>query len=475
MKNLLLIITLLWTSIVLGQQNCNCDVALGNLIDKIEHEYPGFDVKTKDKVTYNSFKKQLLEEVKNTEPTKCFDVLKKYTSFFRDGHIWINPAGSIDKKGPVSADFVTVNIEKFQKKIKSLKDPVEGIWKNKFISTGGVTYEIGITKNEDKSYTGFVITSSSGFWKPRETKFKLLPDGKFEFYLLDKTLKTGNYEIIDNSIIYLKELRVSFVKDTPRSNLSELEIKRKVGELNGFGIKKMSKKTTLITLPSFDYPFVEIIEDMVDRNRSLIENSENLILDIRGNSGGTDNSYQKLLPYMMTNSIRTMGVEYLATKTLIDGLESYIKTAKDNPENKSEIEMIRRWIGLFEKNMGKFVNVNETGSSFSVQEIELAKISPKNVIVLIDKGVGSSAENLVIKAKQSKKVKVIGTVTSGGLDYAAARIFDFGCPEYQLRLPTFRSLRLPDYPVDNIGIQPDIYLDKTITDWIGFTVGYLEN
>jgi hypothetical protein len=35
-------------------------------------------------------------------------------------------------------------------------------------------------------------------------------------------------------------------------------------------------------------------------------------------------------------------------------------------------------------------------------------------------------------------------------------------------------MRLPDYPIDNIGIQPDIYLDETVKDWVSYALDYLE-
>ena len=79
-----------------------------------------------------------------------------------------------------------------------------------------------------------------------------------------------------------------------------------------------------------------------------------------------------------------------------------------------------------------------------------------------------------MKTKQSNKVKVLGKVAAGGLDYASARMFDFGCPEYKLQLPTWRSLRLPDFPVDNIGLQPDIYMDRFVEDWVEYAVEYFE-
>eukprot|EP01132_Coremiostelium_polycephalum_P015424 gene15424-18631_t len=455
-----------------AQEICACSEALERLTVKIESEYPGFEQKTKDKILYNSFKQQLLEQAASTDKTKCFEVLKKYTSFFRDGHIWINPATAVDQKGAVSTKLVDIDLKKFKNQLKASPDPLEGIWKNKFEWTGGTGYEIGITKNKDGGQLGFVMSSTSGFWKPGETKFRLFPDGKFEFYSFDKTLKTGTYELYGNSILYFREARAVFIKESPQSNLTQEEVRQKVGTFYGFGIKKLSNQTTLLSLPSFDYPFVDIIKDLVTHNRPLLEGQKNLIIDIRGNSGGTDNAYQILLPYIMSNSIRSMGVEYLASPTLVKGLETYLKTASDDKEKQEEVEMVKRWIGLFEKNMGKFVNVGD--STVSIQKVLSAGKSPDHVLILTDKRVGSSAESFVLKAKQSKKVKIAGTVSSGGLDYASARMFDFGCPEYLLQLPTYRSLRLPDYPIDNIGIQPDLYLDKSVKDWVQFCVEYLE-
>ncbi len=328
----ILFIFLLFTLNDLHAQDsaCNCNDAFKKLVTKIESEYPGFEEKTRDKILYTSFKAKLTEQAANTEKANCFELLKNYTSFFRDGHIWINPATTINTKGATSTALIKIGVEKFRERLKKGKDPIEGVWKNKFEWTGGVNYEIGISKNNDGTYVGFVVSAKSNFWQPKETKFKLFPNGKFEFYAFDKKLKTGAYEIYDNSIIYFKEARAAFIKETPAAHLTEELTRKKVGELYGFGIRQLSAKTTLITLPSFDYPFVKIIEDMVATNRSLIETSTNLIIDVRGNSGGTDNAYQMLLPYIMTNPIRNMGVEYLATQTLIDGLGSYIKAVAED-------------------------------------------------------------------------------------------------------------------------------------------------
>lgn len=83
--------------------------------------------------------------------------------------------------------------------------------------------------------------------------------------------------------------------------------------------------------------------------------------------------------------------------------------------------------------------------------------SPRQILFLADKEVGSASEALLFAARQSKKVKIMGTPTYSVLDYASARGIDLKLSNRMLVLPTNRSVRLPEYPIDNIGIQPDIY------------------
>ena len=261
------------------------------------------------------------------------------------------------------------------------------------------------------------------------------------------------------------------IKTEPLPDLTNDKIKEKIKELSELYIKQLSKKTTLIRLPDFGYDKVERINKFINNNKVLLENSQNLIIDIRGNIGGTDMAYKKLLPFVVTNPIRITGVEYLATQNLIDELQKFLNENKD--VDNTDRENFEREIKLFKNNLGHFVNTDET--EIKVIKIEPANKSPKQIVIIVDENVASSAENFVYKARQSKKVKILGRPTAGVFDYGAVRPYKFECEKYQLYLPTFRSLRLPDYPIDNIGLQPDIYLDKSVKNWIEFAKEYLEN
>ncbi|MNE48898.1 Peptidase family S41 [compost metagenome] len=128
------------------------------------------------------------------------------------------------------------------------------------------------------------------------------------------------------------------------------------------------------------------------------------------------------------------------------------------------------------ENLGKFVNFNTSGTpEVYLEEVKVAAKSPQHIIIFANGLTGSSAEYFLFIAKQSKKVKILGKPSYGALDYGNAYLVNLGCSGYQVLLPTYRALRLPYYPIDNIGIQPDIYMDRSINDWATFAVDYLEN
>lgn len=462
MKKLVYLIVLVLTNSIFAQQKvCSCSEVFEKLVTKVETEYPGFEHKTKDLIAYAEFKDNLAIEAKKSINNNCSKILKKYTDFFKDPHMWVSVNDDISEVTNSSSNSIEINLENYKKNIQSTKDEYEGIWSNE-------SYTFGIQKTAENEYTGFIIESKSNLWKPKDIKFKLFSNGKFEYALLDRTLKNGNFQLYEEGILFLDGISVALVKQTPKPKVSEEKIQNKLKELVGFYFKRITPKTSILKLPSFEYQNLQTIDELIENNKNLLEESENLIIDLRGNPGGTTTAYQKLLPYISGKSIHHSGAEFLATQTYINNLEAYKKTLDKNVST----EGIDNQIKTLKENLGKFVNFNQDSKP---ETVELVAKSPKNVIIFADKGTGSSAEYFLFIAKQSKKVKVFGLPSYGALDYGNAYLIDFGCKDYQLFMPTYRALRLPDYPIDNIGIQPDVYVDTSVKDWTDFAVEYLEN
>jgi C-terminal processing protease CtpA/Prc len=103
--------------------------------------------------------------------------------------------------------------------------------------------------------------------------------------------------------------------------------------------------------------------------------------------------------------------------------------------------------------------------------------------IIINENNASSAEQFLLSAKNSDKVILFGSRnTAGVLEYSNADQILFPSGKYKLICPMTRSRRLPEHPIDNIGIAPDVFipLNETIQlydridDWVYFVKNYLE-
>jgi hypothetical protein len=432
--------------------------AMKQLISKVETDYPGFYEKTKDRPVYDNLKENLLNKAGITHDTACIGLLREYKNFFKDGHLTITRVEMEDDANQVKrkSNKVAISPEEFQKLILATADPMEGVWRSG-------NYKVGIVR-QGNVYHGFIIEADTAWWKPGEIKFTLSGNGKACYYMRDHSLSEETYELVDGWILYFNYSK--FIKELPRPKMPESEIQLKLAELDGCYFRMVTEKTALLGLSSFEQSYVDQIKSLLAENRIAIESCENLVIDVRNNPGGVYDAYVDLFPYLLTNSVRGIGMEFKVTQTLIDGIQDWY----DDEDGKKKA---REWIVMFEGKMGEFVNTDTT--DVSITEIKPAEKSPKQVVILANRRTASSGEAFLLDARQSKKVKILGTPTYGALDYGTSSIFNFGCRNYKLMMPTWRSMRLPGYPIDNIGIQPDIYLDKSVKDWILFAVDYLEN
>ena len=115
-----------------------------------------------------------------------------------------------------------------------------------------------------------------------------------------------------------------------------------------------------------------------------------------------------------------------------------------------------------EKAKGHWVKQNddETESSFN------QKPFPKKIVILINRWCGSSTEELLLAARQSAKVILVGENTVGNLDYSNIVRVPFSCYPYTLVYATTRSRRLNIHQgIDNVGIAPKYRLPEG-ADWI---------
>ncbi|RLJ75158.1 peptidase S41-like protein [Pedobacter alluvionis] len=451
-------------------QNCNCRDNLKFMIERVKKNYVGYSdkVNSSNKNSFEIFTDSLLQESSAAPSYQCLPILRKWLSFFNDKHLGISYDDSNYSKEQIrryyandeKTDWTEPSFSSYLQESQISLDSLEGFWKDK---TGA--YQIGIVKDKGNKndFIGFIIKADGARWTSGQVKLKITKkDGKY-------SLKY--YRAIDHSLNYL-----SFTKSKDTLTLGDGDITAKwyknavvipqpsqKDQNTGVSavFKILDDKTCLFEMPSFaSLDNVKVMDSLIKKNDRELGKRDHLIIDLRNNYGGSVLVYDKLIPYIYTNPILTEGASVLATE---ENIRDYYGKIPSNASDTRK-KVLERNLTLLKAHVGELYPL------YPVDTIRMPKVSshPKHVSIIVNKSTASAAELFILQAKQSSKVKLYGTNSSGAIDYLEVVRAELPCGFYRLGYPACKSLRLPVHPLDNIGIKPDIEIPQEVSDWIDF-------
>lgn len=479
MKKTILIL-ILFLPLFSFAQDCDCKSTFEWVKKTIEENDAGFEfvVNKKGKEVYEQHSQIIAEKVSTLKnPVDCANSISEWLGFFRSGHIsfrQINQQPAETVKEPNDQEIIDeyrdwekieLDLNKFKTYLSQKeKHDFEGVW-----NFG--SYTIGIKKEGDQ-YLGFVIEADGVYWTKGQIKFKIDKDLSATYYLKDHTAKNiksvnplgNNY--LEIGTVTLKRIAPSIAPEPKfESYIKAISAKDPYFE-------RINNKTVFLRIPRFWGPVKSKIDSVISVNKSTILSSPNLIIDLRNNGGGSDRNYSELLPILYTNPIRVVGMEFLSTPLNNQRMLDFIN--KDEYGfNQEEKEWAQKSYDTLSKHIGEFVNLN--GQLVTETTLDTVFEKPKNIGIIINEGIGSTTEQFLLAAKQSKKVKLFGTTTAGVLDISNMYFVKSPCAEFELGYSLSKSMRIPEMTIDDKGIQPDYYIDKEIPkyEWINFVTEIL--
>ncbi len=474
---LILSLFFLFTPLMGYAQDCDCIENFNWVQQTFEENDAGFSfvLDSKGKEAYAQHNDAILAKAEQADNiTDCSRILREWLAFFRSGHIDLqllppkqedaNANGESEaQSGELYPDWerLDVDLKKFERRLAAKKTAdYEGIWLSE-------PYTIGVKKTED-GYKGFIIEADGVFWSKGQVKFEIKNDQEAVYYMRDHSAQEFDQVALlgDNYLqigfITLKRLAPKSFPDDPKL---ETYFKTLSTEVPFFEV--VDEQTTLLRIPSFNGVFRAVIDSLIFAHKDQIAKTENLIIDIRNNGGGSDRCFRELLPFIYTNPIRTVGVEMYSTKLNNQRMLDFINKPEYNFDEEGK-KWAQESYDLLSKRVGEFVDMDST--RISITTLDEVMPYPKNVGIIMNENNASTAEQFLLAAKQSKKVKLFGRTTAGILDISNMYYVESPCKEFVLGYGLSKSMRLPDMVIDDIGIQPDFYLDKEIPeyDWVEF-------
>jgi len=468
-------------------QNCNCNSNFEWLKKTFEENDAGFKyhLSVKGRDFYDYHNKSIQEKINNVKTDNdCLPILQEWLQFFRKGHLYIRSTGTNNATSAIPVlDTVAIknqfrnwpryqlNIEEFKTYLgKKKTQDFEGIWET-------VPYKMAIKKIGNE-YKGVLIEAQPPYWEEGQVKLEITNiDGKQRgiVYQRDHS-KVGNenVEVIGQNYLQVSGYRLKRLFPVLPTE-TEVQNWLKLNSRNTY-LDQLDKSTVYFRIPSFSPNYKKAIDSVLVANKELLSRTANLIIDIRGNGGGSDYSFTNIIPYLKTNEINVTAVEYLSTILNNQRMMDFVTKPEYKDFTNKQKEWVKKSFDTLQKHLGEFVLLDESFENNDTNTPDTVLPFPKQVGIIIDGGVGSSAEQFLLAAKQSKKVKLFGTSTFGSLDIANMYFVKSPCGEYELGYSLSKSKRLPQYVLDESGIQPDFFISEDVPgyQWVSLVKTILE-
>lgn len=447
-----------------------CAQDLDALDGKLQADYGGFrlEIRGARRREFDRMLGALRRRAARAAGDACFEVLQAYADFFGDPHVFIWQTTRLDtaetSRRAARAERVALDADdalaRFRRDAGRL-DPIEGIWYAGRLRVAVVSDP----RAGAGHFTAVVLTPDTSVWQPGEVRARLVrtPDGRYAGELLERNFARRLVRAAIYKRVLLRFDPGVWGKETPLSpadsGLLDAEDPRRATLAVRDGVPVLS-------IPSHDPAYRPWLDSLLAAQRDVLLNADRLVVDLRGNEGGSSTMTAALLPYLASDGQRP---PYLPDRGgHPDGGKGVMLSSPDQVA--FAIRMMggdttdpsaHRFLERMRAAPGGFAPFADSLDPPSVPHPVTPVYGPRRVGILVDRGTVSAAEAFLMQAMRSTRVTTFGEPTAGALDYQTVSIVPILPNERRWRLGYPTITAHPDLPADGVrgkGIRPDVAL-----------------
>lgn len=402
-----------------------------------------------DKLYEQSFNKILNYDNLESNQYKVYEVFEEFISYLEDGHVGVTPTpNQIDKIGFIPY-FFSYNDGKYYITSKSVDADIP--LGSEVIEINNIPIDVYILQLDKK-----VGLKTKGAYENSASQRISYDNFNSSINITFINSKTGNRETVEllYNIKYneaynmeLDILQYRYHSNDPIYSSSNYWM-------------ALFDSTVYLWIGSFidDNMVVEFYNNILP----IINKYDNLIVDIRNNGGGNANN-GKLILELLSGVKVADGKSFAQYNNVYDiAVASLSKLGKIELENNIDAHKM-----LINSNI---IDANELNISSVYKETTLISLGISNynpfkgkIGILTSYRTASAAEDFAMFAKQIKQCKIYGTNTKGATGQIAC---------FELKNKMLFTLSVLDFctnegnKIQNIGIEPDFYLEQNMKSFI---------
>lgn len=428
------------------------------ILGKLRTTYAGYG----DKLNDDDFQ-DVLKQVRGSRSADSFFVLSRLTGYFKDDHLMLFAAL---KFGAADSAEAASNWKLIQQQGHSvqamLDDPASGYW----VDDQGYQI-IYLRQTGPNRWEGDVVETRDSV--PPGLKVLVLYRQKEGGWIADYRDVGGGERVVVP--VHFKTAGVM----VGRSFFKYREVRHyQPGMLSGLpafsfdpSVSRLDSQTLVINMPYFEQSYAAAYDSLIKANADAFQQVSTLILDIRGNPGGSLRCVAPLTPYVCTAPTDNADIYRLCSADLIAEEQRFLQTFIRTGDTMRAAYQ-QQYIDSMVRHQGHFwFRPGGQSPCMAVPN------SIRNVAILMDHGTRGAAELMVLNFRQSSKVRLFGEASGGAVDYSDLLSYELPHSHFKLWVASSkRGVTSWDPAYDEYGIPVNVEIPDSETDWIGFVRKY---
>jgi len=447
------------------QLPCDCTGTFDRTVARIEQDYVAFPLETRPPrdTAWRAHVAALRPQAAGRDASSCSWLLRSLVRFFRDGHLLVidmparDTAGIeqrrrarpmvdvADAQGRWNPALLHARLRAARARGEELA-PVEGIWR-------GPGYRVGVLRDphDGNRATGVLLDADSGRWTPGQVRADFVRvDGEWRATVWDDdfTPRTAPVEFSRGALMRMAPLLWGRLDSAATLAMVHADDPRRPT------VAYPDDSSAVLSVVTFDPSYGRALAALVEAEWERLRTRPHLVIDLRGNEGGSSHQVQPLLPFLWrapdSSSVARLPEPSQALVRSSAATIAFWERAGWAPRGLAD--------RLRSSPPGALVPFDPSARRLLPPPPARLSRPDQRVDILVDGATVSAAEQVVLWARALGRARIIGEPTGGSIDYQSAWLSRVACAEMGqvVSVPLIAtSAALPNGGFNARGIIPD--------------------